>query len=640
MFEHILQPGRIGNLVSKNRIRFAPQITNMCNPETGEVTEREINYLVEKAKGGAGIVTAQGGYVQPLGKGYPRQMAMDRDENIPGLRRLAKAIKDHGAVAMCQIMHVGRLAHPKYAGLEEMPVGPTAMEPMIPRFEPCREIAREEIKEIVRLHGEAARRGKEAGFEGVDICGINGYFIHSFLCAWSNQRTDEYGGSVENRARVCIEIIEAVREAVGPDYPILLRLNATDFKKGGSTEDEYTRIALMCQEAGVDSLSAAVGMYESDFPAITSDIKPGHWLYLAENWKKAGVKVPIMMAYRMNRAEVAEKAIADGVIDFWEMMRPLMADPYIPRKLLEGRPEDIALCVACNYGCFVAAEAAQACTMNPRFGKEGDESLLIKPAADRRKVLVAGGGPAGMEAARVAALRGHDVTLYEKGDRLGGQLNLLATTPNWGEWADVAKYFVTQLRKTGVKVELGTEVTSELVQREKPDRVIIATGPILDIPEVPGVNGKNVISVFDVLEDRVPVGKRVAVWGGRHFAVYTADKLAAQGKEVILVTDLPKWGRGISPTNIIGYKIRFRMIGVHAMRDARLERITDAGIVVTHKDEEQIFEVDTVVIATVKRNRELARELGVERDFIAGDCRAPRRVFSAVHEGYAAGLKA
>ena len=640
MFEHILQPGRIGNLVSKNRIRFAPQITNMCNPETGEVTEREINYLVEKAKGGAGIVTAQGGYVQPLGKGYPRQMAMDRDENIPGLRRLAKAIKDHGAVAMCQIMHVGRLAHPKYAGLEEMPVGPTAMEPMIPRFEPCREIAREEIKEIVRLHGEAARRGKEAGFEGVDICGINGYFIHSFLCAWSNQRTDEYGGSVENRARVCIEIIEAVREAVGPDYPILLRLNATDLKKGGSTEDEYTRIALMCQEAGVDSLSAAVGMYESDFPAITSDIKPGHWLYLAENWKKAGVKVPIMMAYRMNRAEVAEKAIADGVIDFWEMMRPLMADPYIPRKLLEGRPEDIALCVACNYGCFVAAEAAQACTMNPRFGKEGDESLLIKPAADRRKVLVAGGGPAGMEAARVAALRGHDVTLYEKGDRLGGQLNLLATTPNWGEWADVAKYFVTQLRKTGVKVELGTEVTSELVQREKPDRVIIATGPILDIPEVPGVNGKNVISVFDVLEDRVPVGKRVAVWGGRHFAVYTADKLAAQGKEVILVTDLPKWGRGISPTNIIGYKIRFRMIGVHAMRDARLERITDAGIVVTHKDEEQIFEVDTVVIATVKRNRELARELGVERDFIAGDCRAPRRVFSAVHEGYAAGLKA
>ena len=640
MFEHILQPGRIGKVAVKNRIRFAPQITNMCDPETGEVTDREINYLVEKAKGGAGIVTAQGGYVQPLGKGYPRQMAMDRDENIPGLRRLATAIKDHGAMAMCQIMHVGRLAHPKYAGLDEMPVGPTAMEPMIPRFEPCREITKEEIKEIVRLHGEAARRGKEAGFEGVDICGINGYFIHSFLCAWSNKRTDEYGGSVEKRARVCLEIIEAVRRAVGPDFPILLRLNAADLKNGGSPEEEYTRIALMCQEVGVDALSATVGMYESDLPAITSDIKPGHWLYLAENWKKAGVKVPIMMAYRMTRAEVAERAIADGVIDFWEMMRPLMADPYIPKKLEEGRPEDIALCVACNYGCFVAAEAAQACTMNPRFGKEGDESLLIKPSPVKRKVLVAGGGPAGMEAARVAALRGHEVTLYEKGDRLGGQLNLLATTPNWDEWADVARYFATQVEKAGVKVVLGREVTAELVEQEGPDRVIIATGPVLDVPDVPGADGKNVVSVFDVLAGKAPVGKRVAVWGGRHFAVYTADKLAAEGKEVTLLTDLPKWGRGISPTIIIGYKIRFRMIGVNALRNAALERITDTGIVVTHKGEEKAFEVDTVVIATVKRNRGLAERLGVEKDFIAGDCRAPRRVFSAVHEGYDAGLKA
>lgn len=245
-----------------------------------------------------------------------------------------------------------------------------------------------------------------------------------------------------------------------------------------------------------------------------------------------------------------------------------------------------------------------------------------------------------MEAARVAALRGHDVTLYEKTDRLGGQLNLLATTPNWEEWADVAKYFITQVRKTGVKVELGKEVTAELVEKEKPDKVVVATGPVLDIPEISGVNGWNVVSVFDVLAEKVAVGNRVAVWGGRHFAVYTADKLAAQGKEVILVTDLPKWGRGISPTIIIGYKIRFRMIGINAMREATLERITDAGIVVTHKGEEKTFEVDTVVIATVKRNRELAEALGVEKEFIAGDCRAPRRVFSAVHEGYAAGLKA
>jgi len=612
----------------------------MCDPDKGEVTEQEINYLVEKAKGGAGIVTAQGGYVQPLGKGYPRQMAMDRDENIPGLTRLAKANKQNCALAMSQVMHVGRLAHPKFAGLDEMPVGPTAMEPMIPRFLPCRELSREEIKEIVKLHGDAARRGKEAGFEGVDICGINGYFISSFLCAWSNKRPDEYGGSVENRARVCIEIIEAIREATGPDYPILLRLNATDLKNGGTTEEEYTQIALMCQEAGVDALSATVGMYESDFPAITSDIKPGQWLYLAQNWKKAGVKVPIMMAYRMTRPEIAEKAIAEGVIDYWEMMRPLMADPYIPQKVAEGRPEDIALCVACNYGCFVAGTARQACTMNPRFGKEGDESLIIKPAAEKRKIMVAGGGPAGMEAARVAALRGHDVILYEKDDKLGGQLNLLATTPNWEEWADVTQYFITQLKKTGVKVEMGKTVTAELVEQEKPDKVIVAIGPKPVFPDVPGVDGKNVVTAFDVLADKVPVGDKVAVWGARHFATYTADKLAAQGKNVTLVTDQPKWGRGISPTNIIGYKIKFRMMGVMAMREATLERITDKGIEIIHKGEKKQVDVDTVIIATVDRDKQLAEEIGVEKDFIAGDCRAPRRVFSAVHEGYAAGLKA
>jgi 2,4-dienoyl-CoA reductase (NADPH2) len=566
MFDHLLQPGKIGKMTTKNRIRFAPQITNMCDKETGEVTDREINYLAEKAKGGAGIVTVQGGYIHPMGKGYPRQMALDRDEVIPGISKIAKAIQDNGARAVCQIMHVGRLALPKYAGLDAQPFGPTAMEPRVPfpGYVPCREMSLEEIKECVDQHGDAAGRVKQAGFDGVDICGINGYFIHSFLCAWMNRRKDEYGGSVENRARICVEIIESVRKAVGPDFPIILRLNATDLKIGGTTEDEYTEMAKIFDKAGVDALSAAVGMYESDFPCVTSDIKTGQWLYLAENWKKAGIKAPIMMAYRMNRPEVAEKAVADGIIDFWEQMRPQMADPYLPLKVAEGRPEDIALCMACNFGCFVPKDASQCCTMNPRFGKEGDEDLIIKPAREKKKVMVIGGGPGGMEAARVAAMRGHDVTLYEKGDNLGGQLNFLATTPNWSEWADVVKYFATQLQKTKVKVECRKEVTSELVENEKPDVVIVATGVKINMPQVPGVDGKNVVSVFDVLGEKVTVGNKVAVWGGRHMAVYTADKLAAQGKDVTLVTDLPQWGRSISGTNMPGYMFRFeQMVSRH-----------------------------------------------------------------------------
>lgn len=640
MFENLMKPGRINSYTTKNRIRFAPQITNMCDPVTGEATEQEINYLVEKAKGGCGIVTAQGGYVQPIGKGYPRQMAMDTDASIVWLKKIADAIKEHGAMAMSQVMHVGRLAHPHYGGVDSLPVGPTAMEPMIPRFQTCREISKAEIKETVQKHAEAALRGKIAGFEGVDICGINGYFISSFLCAYSNKRTDEYGGSVENRARVCLEIIDAIRQATGPDYPILLRVNAADLRDDGTTPEEYTRIALMAQEAGADALSATVGMYESTYPAITSDIKTGKWLYLAKDWKKAGVKVPIFMAYRLNRPEVAEKAIAEGIIDFWEMMRPLMADPYIPQKVAEGRPEDIALCVACNFGCFVPAEAAQCCTMNPRFGKEGDESLIIKPADKKRKIMVVGGGPGGMEAARVAALRGHEVVLYEKEDKLGGQLNLVAKAPSLGEWADVAKYWITQLRKTGVKVELGKEVTAELVKQEKPDKVIIAAGPILEIPDVPGANGKNVVSSFDALSGKVPVGEKVVVWGGWFTAAHVADALAAQGKKVTLITDRKKWGVGLAPTNVIGCKMRFKIKGVKAIGDATLKQIKEDGVVIIDKTgAEQTIEADTVVIATFKKNRRLAEELGVEEDFIVGDCRAPRRVFGAVHNGYKAGLK-
>jgi 2,4-dienoyl-CoA reductase (NADPH2) len=278
--------------------------------------------------------------------------------------------------------------------------------------------------------------------------------------------------------------------------------------------------------------------------------------------------------------------------------------------------------------------------MNPRFGKEGDEDLIIKPAREKKKVMVVGGGPGGMEAARVAALRGHDVTLYEKSDNLGGQLNFLATTPNWSEWADVVKYFSTQLQKTKVKVECRKEVTAELVGNEKPDVVIVATGVKMNIPQIPGADGKNVVSVFEALGEKVTVGNKVAIWGGRHMAVYTADKLAAQGKDVTLVTDLPQWGRSISGTNMPGYMFRFEQNGVKTLSGASLEMITDAGMVITQEGKKQTIEVDTIIIATVKKNRQLAEELDVGKEFIVGDCRAPRRAFGAIHEGYAAGLKA
>lgn len=645
MFENLLKPGQIGKMTVKNRMKYASTTTCICDDTTGEVTDAEIAYLAERAQGSAGIVTTGGGYPHIVGKGYPGQMGLDNDSLIPGLRRLAQAIQANGARAVAQVMHVGRYAHPELAGLDEPPVGPTAMMPKILLYKPCRELTHDEIVELVELHGQASRRVKEAGYDAVELCGVVGYLVSNFLCKWTNKRTDEYGGSLENRARFFLEIIERTRELVGLDYPIIIRLNANDRLADGNSEEEYLEIAKMCEAKGVDAISLTVGWHESDYPAITQEIRPGYWLYLAEKWKKAGIKVPLMMAYRLTRPEIADRAIANGIIDYWEMCRPMMADPYLPLKVIESRPEDIAICPACNFGCFsfwagIRPGAHLKCTMNPRLEKEWDESYQVKPANEKKKVMVVGGGPAGMEAAMIAAQRGHDVSLYEKSDRLGGQLNYLAKAPFCEEWADVVKYFATQMNKTGVKVNLKRKVTANLIRTEKPDAVIIATGAKPQIPQIPGINRDSAITIFDVLSGKALTGRRVVVLGAKAAAIQTADYLASLRKEVTVVTELPRWGRDIPPTNKWGYRLRLRENGVKILRSTKVKEITDTGVVVVTPDgQEQLIEADTVVISTLEADKELERKLAGRTDQVqsVGDCVAPRIVHSAIVEGFLAG---
>lgn len=644
MFDNLLKPGKIGNYQVKNRMKYAATVNNFCDIKTGEVTDTEVAYLEERAKGGFGIVTSQGAFTHILGKGYKGQMGVHEESMLPGLKRIADAIKKHGSMAVGQIMHTGRYAHPHDYGIDDLPRGPSDFTSTIKRYGKCKGMTKKEIHEQVRAHGLAAKWFKDAGFDGVEVCGIVGYLIADFLCRWTNLRDDEYGGSLENRARFFVEILDEVRKQVGPDYPVLIRLNGTDLIEGGNTEEEYIEIAKMVQDK-VNFISITVGWHETTASAITPDIEPGQWLYIPENWKKAGIKPPLGMAYRLNYPDLPDKAIADGILDYWEMCRPGIADPYLPLKVKEGRPEDIAVCPACDFGCFmrVFVDAKMSCMVNPRVGREGDPEYAIKPADPKKKVMVVGGGPSGMEAARVAAMRGHEVTLYEKGDKLGGQVRLGAKTPLTKDWRYMITYYEAQMKKLKIKVELGKEVTPRMITKEAPDALIIASGAKPQRPPVPGIDKPIALDLFDVLDEKVKVGQKVVIWGGKEIGVQTAEWLAANGKDVTIVEEGERVGKDINIFNILCHRKKLAELKINQVTEAKVERITDKGIVIIKEGKEEEIKADSVIVAPkMEANKELLEEVGAVTDMeihSIGDCVAPRKLFVAIHEGYKAGVK-
>jgi 2,4-dienoyl-CoA reductase (NADPH2) len=667
-YPHIFSPIRIGKLWSRNRIKYAATETNF-NYSDGFVSEKEIGYIEAQARGGAGIVTTQGAYTDPRGEGqgYVGMMGIWDDKFIPGLRKMADVIHKGGAVAALQLMHCGRVG-----GINlDYTVGPSDVPQRLRRFRPPKEMTKEEIEVCIREHVDGARRTVEAGYDIVEVSGIVGYLLSNFISSYTNKRTDEYGGDIYGRCAFMRKIVEGIRKEVGPDIGVGVRLCGWEMldDRGGNTEEESLTSIKIAEKAGCDYLSVTVGWQESGGSVISRDIPMGHWLYVAERLKK-NIKVPVSMAYRLFVPDIPEKAIAEGKLDIWEMCRPMMADPALPDKVMWDRQGEILPCIACQT-CLARLfrDAGLCCAVRPNFGHEREPEwgyYGFAKAAKKRRIMIAGAGIAGLQAAAVAAEKGHDVTVYEKTGQIGGQWYHASRNP-WGEGSDkywddqefmrFVGYLKAMCEKHGAKIVLGTPVTKELIQKENPDSVVIATGAVPQVPDIPGIDKPWVVSMFDVFTGKAKLGRNIVIMGGSGAAIsltlFVVDKLekdGVKGAAVTMIDPAKRFGWDVNASYIWRYRLRLQKAGVRELTSGSVEEITDKGVVaswtiVDRKTKEskefksQTVPADTVVLATLVPNRELGYAASKNDVSMIGDCLKVRRGLNAILDGFRLGMR-
>ena len=640
-YPHVFSPGRLGKLATKNRIKYASTETNF-NYRDGYVADKEVAYMEAQARGGAGIVTTQGAYTDPRGegKGYVGMMAIWDDKFIPGLKRIADVIRKHDAVSVLQLMHCGRVGgiHLDYT------VGPSVVEQRLPRFRPPRAMTKEDIELCIAEHVQGARRCVEAGFDAVEISGIVGYLLSNFISSYTNKRTDEFGGDVKGRAEFPRRIVAGIRKQVGPDYPIIIRLCGEELlsDRGGNTPEESLEINRIICNAGVDLLSVTVGWQESAESVISRDIPQGNWLHVAKRFKTA-LKMPVSMAYRLFEPKYPEAALAEGSIDFWESCRAMIADPMLPTKIREGREEDIIPCMACNI-CLARLfrDAELTCFVRPSLGHESEADwgfYGFPRARAKKKIMIVGAGLAGLQAGAVAAAKGHDVTIYEKKAKVGGQAAIAAKGP-WGdsEFMRLVNHLKTRCEKHGAKIVTGTTVTPELIDQQAPDKVVLATGALPARSAFPGGDGKNVVSCLDVMDGQVTPGKRVIVVGWTGVAISTALFLVEKGGyEVSLIGPAKKFGLDVNPSYIWRYMKKLKEGGVKQYTRHKIKALTPEGVCAQDAEgHEVIITCDTVVLANMTPNKE--PEYKKREVYRIGDAIVTRRANGAVHDGYRLGM--
>ena len=638
----LFSPIRVGGLTLTNRIYSSGHAEAMA--ESGRPGARLTRYHEAKARGGCALTIFGGSSsVHPSSPAAAwKQIANHDDSIIPAYRALADAVHAHVCHVFTQLTHMGRRAQ---ADGEEASVllAPSQIPERVHREVP-HELEAEQIAELVRAFGEAARRCREGGLDGIELSMAHNHLIDQFWSPLFNQRQDEYGGSLENRMRFGMEVLRETRRRVGRDFVVGARISGDEFTRGGLTAADMAEIARRLAASGlVDFLSIIGGgahTYELQAAAVPNmSYATGVFVPLAAAIKQAAPGLPIFHASRIVDPVHADRTVAAGQIDVVGMTRALIADPDLPRKARAGRLDDIRTCVGANEGCIdrIYQGKPVTCVQNPATGREA-ELGEVRTAAKPKRVVVVGGGVAGLEAARMAAVRGHRVVLFEKSAELGGQVLLAARAPARAEYAGIVRFLAAQVRKLGVEVRLGVEATPPAVLGERPDAVVVATGSHPFVPPVPGSDGKHVVTDRDVLSGEAKVGANVVVVDDVHTqqALSTAELLLEQGKRVEVISPLFYVGQDIGVTSIAPLYKRLFTRGVVLTPGTELRAVEGSAVIVANVysgAERRIEGVDTVVLAAGSRSTDsLYRALKgqVSELYAVGDCVAPRGVHQAI----------
>lgn len=642
-FEKVFEPITIGKLKLKNRFVVPPMDTNFADIE-GFSTQRHADYYAERAKGGFGLIIQEITAIDPRGKATMRQVGIWDDKFIPGLRRITDAVHENGGRIILQLHHSGRQTEPEMIGGQN-PLAvsriPCPMTDAMPE-----ELTIEQIHELVKKFGDGAARAKEAGYDGVEIHGANGYLIQQFMSPHSNKRMDEYGGNFSGRMRFPLEVIREVRARVGEDYTVMFRLGLDEFIPGGMTIELASAIARELEEAGIDALDVSVCSYVSLHMMSPSQNSPSGFNQKLTRRLKDSVKIPVCVVGRINTPEIAEDIIASGAADLVDIGRESIAEPHFPDKIKEGLLDDICPCISCLQSCLGYQGRPDknyriSCLANPMAGHEGEYQL--DKTANPKKVMVIGAGPAGLYAARYAAIRGHKVILCEKNDKVGGQFRLAGMPPTKHEIMNLLKYNLRQCYLNGVDVRLNTEVTEELLNEEKPDAVILATGGSPVIPPIKGMDTCGYVTAVDVLDGKAWVGKNVLIAGGGECGAETAHFLGEHKRNVTIIDMLPAIAGEAHVSLRVPLIQHLEEYKVQTILGARIMELYQDGV--SYQQGEELKEArgfDSIVLALGSRSvNTLADTVKsmVDEVYVVGDALKTGQANKAIEEGLCAALR-